>query len=493
MADRTFSRRQFLRLTAGAAMGLTVATALPPRTVQADETPPPSLPQVSDILDDPEVQKWIATGFGPLFVAGRFLDTFGRNLAFENLPASLKLKYLRAGTEWKTWPEAQAIYKTIPAQVRAAGPDALWKFHKGQDWSHIVPRALEGPTTAKNGIWWTAGKNRSLGPNPMSAVDMADARNLVHNAAIRATIVQTAKAMGMGALAGVIIVGMLSSLEIGLQYAEGKITRQEMIEEILNRTVLAGSASFVITGLIVGLPLMFPFLIPVITPVLFILQIVGLVFLVGYSLLLVKGWWDVLNDQGLLDGFNDVVGSVENALSELDDSVYDNDLSVVGMYRPVVAQQLGKDRAWKMPVFQQIGIEEAWGWVAAKSQLVGEKATDVVSFLKRWNSDPLELNVEVTGVRQSIGRVVASEFWVVIAKSQLVGEKATGIVSSLEGWNYDTPELNVEVTEIGDSIRRVVASEFGNANSTAKAMRRSISEYRESANLKGANLPLAVS
>ena len=66
-------------------------------------------------------------------------------------------------------------------------------------------------------------------------------------------------------------------------------------------------------------------------------------------------------------------------------------------------------------------------------------------------------------------------------------------MSSLERWNYDTLELNVEVTEIGQSIGRVVSSEFGNANSTAKAMRRSISEYRKSANLKGANLPLAVS
>ena len=77
------------------------------------------------------------------------------------------------------------------------------------------------------------------------------------------------------ALAGVIVAGTLFSLQIGLRYAEGKITRQEMIEEILNMTLVAGVASFVITGLIVGLPLMFPFLIPIITPVLFVLQICG--------------------------------------------------------------------------------------------------------------------------------------------------------------------------------------------------------------------------
>ena len=448
MPDRTFSRRQFLRLTAGAAAALTVATALPPRTVQADETPPPSLPQVSDIQDDPDVFKWIAAGFGPLFVAGHFLDTFGRNLAFENLPAPLKLKYLHAGAEWKTWPQAQALYETIPAQVRGGGPDALWRFHKGRDWSHIVPRTVGGPTTARNGIWWTAGKNRSLGPNPMSAVDIADAGNLLRNAAIRDAIVQTARAMAKGTLAGVIIGGMLFSLEIGLQYAEGDITWQEMIEKILNMTLIAGGASFVITGLIVGLSLMFPFLIPIITPVLFVLQIVALIFLVGIVLPeLARGWWDVLNDQGLLDGLNDVVGSAENALGEMHDSLNRDVLSFVWEWVDQVAQRFGINRAWQVLVglFQQmgVGVEEAWIGIAAGTPFVGKKATEIVSSLKLWKYDELELNVEVTGIRQSIGRVVSSE--------------------------------------------------FGNANSTAKAMRRSISEYRKSANLTGANLALAVS
>ena len=448
MADRTFSRRQFLRLSAGAAMGLTLATALPPGAAEAAETPPPSLPQISDIQDDPEVWNWIATGFGPLFVAGSFLDTFRRNLAFEYLPASLRLKYFQAGAEWKTWPQARALYETIPAQVRAGGPDALWRFHKGRDWSHIVPRTVGGPTTAKNGIWWTAGKNRSLGPNPMSDADIADAGKLLRNAAIRDAIVQTARAMARGTLAGVIIGGMLFSLEIGLQYAQGDITWQEMIEKILNRTLIAGGASFVITGLIVGLSLMFPFLIPIITPVLFALQIVALIFLVGIVLPeLARGWWDVLNDQGLLDGLNDVVGTAENALGEMHDSLNRDVLSFVWEWVDQVAQRFGINRAWQVLVglFQQmgVGVEEAWIGIAAGTPFVGKKATEIVSSLKLWKYDELELNVEVTGIRESIGRVVSSE--------------------------------------------------FGNANSTAKAMRRSISEYRKSANLKGANLPLAVS
>ena len=98
MPDRTSSRHQIQRLTARAAKAVTVATVPPPSAAQADETLHLSLPHLSEIQDDPEARKWISTGFGPLFVAGRFLDNFARNLAFEKLPAPLKLKYLQAGS-----------------------------------------------------------------------------------------------------------------------------------------------------------------------------------------------------------------------------------------------------------------------------------------------------------------------------------------------------------------------------------------------------------
>ena len=105
-----------------------------------------------------------------------------------------------------------------------------------------------------------------------------------------------------------------------------------------------------------------------------------------------------------------------------------------------VARFVGIGKAWQIltNLLQEMGTEQAWVWVAARTPL--------------W------------------------------------AREASGIVSTLEEWNYDTSELNVEVNEITESISRVVSSEFGNAGSTAKAMRRSISEFRKSANLKDANL-----
>ena len=281
----------------------------------------------------------------------------------------------------------------------------------------------------------------------MSAADIADARNLLRNAAIRATIAQTAKSMAKGGMATVIIAGTLSSLEIGLQYAGGKITWKEMIEEISKRTLLAGGASFVITGSIVGLSLAFPFLIPVITPVLFVLQIVALIFLAEYFARLAKGWLDFLNDQGLLDGLDGVLGKAESALNKMLDSVTGDAPSFVRKSVDQTSQHFGIERARHMLVdlFQQmgVGVEEARTWIAARIPSRGEKPTSIVSLRKQGN--------------------------------------------------FDTSELNLGVTDIRESIARVVSSEFEGASSTANAMRRSISEYRKSANLEGGNLPLAVS
>ena len=171
------------------------------------------------------------------------------------------------------------------------------------------------------------------------------------------------------------------------------------------------------------------------------------------SLALVKGWWDFLNNQGLLDGFNDVLGSVENALATIHDSVAGDARSFVmdlgGPGSSAIRREQSLARVARP--FQQMGIEEAWIWIAARTQLVREIATG------------------------------------------LVGETATDIVSTLKKWNYYALELNVEVPEIRQSIARVVSLEFENANSAANAMRRDISEYRRSANLTGVNLPLAVS
>ena len=146
MNDHFLTRRNFLKSSAAAGIALTLASSpLPPTTlVHAQQSALIPVPKGLEVLKLPAVQSHMAAGKGSLWVSGRFLNSFRNNLLFEKLPTSLKVKYHYAGAEYKSFPAARGLWESVPAPVRAAGPEAVWKFHKGKDWSHIVPRASGG-------------------------------------------------------------------------------------------------------------------------------------------------------------------------------------------------------------------------------------------------------------------------------------------------------------------------------------------------------------
>ena len=116
MTIHLIDRRQFLGSAAKAGMALAVASVLyPPTAVQGQE------PGGKEVLSDLDVQKWIASGMGPLWVAGRFLNTYPYWLDYAKWPPDLKLKFQQAGSEYKGSAAAKAIWETIPAPIRARG------------------------------------------------------------------------------------------------------------------------------------------------------------------------------------------------------------------------------------------------------------------------------------------------------------------------------------------------------------------------------------
>ena len=419
MSPYNFSRRQFLRSTTRLGITLTLATTLSPAAsvVQADEGPYISILGGLDILKMPDIQEFLGAGTGALWVAGSYLNTFAHNLNFNNLPAILKLKYQFAGGEFKGLPAAEAIWKTIPAPIRAGGPDALWKFHLGKDWSHIIPKSWGGPTTAENGIWWSSAKNKSLGPNPMSPADIADAKAVLRTEAIRATVVQTLSGMVKGAMLAVVVGGVLACLECGLEYAEGKIAWREMVKKIVERIIIAGAGAFIVTGLIVGISLLFPFLIPVFLPVIVVLQIASLVFLGQQLISLAKGWWEVLNGQELLDATSSILEDVWSDLRSVYKDAEENVLNVVWDWMVAMADRIGLDTAWEtaVAIIRTLGIDRAWVWFAAQTQTVAGKAAGLASTLNSWD---YEFGVDVDSIRESIATVITSEFQDAISTSE---------------------------------------------------------------------------
>ena len=440
MTDQTLTRRQFLQGTTRFGLTLTLATVLGPfpRPALAQKTPQILISHGTDILSDHDVQNWIVTGLGGLWVAGEFLNSFARNLIFEDLPQELKQKYRLAGAEYKSLPAARAIWKTIPASIRAEGPEALWKFHKDKDWSHIVPKSWGGPATAQNGIWWCSPCNRSLGPRPMDPADIALARALLLFEGMKSTISQTMKSSVKGGMLGVVAGGLLAIFDHGLDYAEGKITWQEMVAKTVNSSIMAGSFGFIITGIIVGLSLVFPFLIPVFSPLLIVLQAVGLVFLGHHVIELAKGWWKALDVDNGLETLAEVLGDLGHNLRRQFKVVAKNVDNIVWAW---VRNALGW--GWWAAGWFRYGIDWAWAWA--------------VAILRR------------TGIDDAFA-------WFA-SQTKSVTSIAAGFMSSLLTWKYYS-YVEVKKDDIEKSIADVVATEFEAAISTTNDLLHSIDNYR---------------
>ena len=109
----------------------------------------------------------IAAGFG---VASETLTGFAENLDWSTIDPT---RYLYAGTRGvsRSLEEARLVWKSIPEELRALGPEELTKRLDGFDWSHIVPHSKGGGNEAANGIFEFAGLNRSRGAEQMTGRD----------------------------------------------------------------------------------------------------------------------------------------------------------------------------------------------------------------------------------------------------------------------------------------------------------------------------------
>ena len=191
---------------------------------------------------------------------------------------------------------------------------------------------------------------------------------------------------------------------------KGKISGREMVEKVARASALAGLSAFIITGLIVGLNILFPAFFPMLAPVLFIINIVSLIFLAYYAVRIAQGWWEVLKEHELLNGFVAVLENVEDFMREMIDETDDNILIVVWEWIEGLAERVGIDRAWQMAIgfVQRMGIGSAWNWFASQTQAVKNQATFLFSALNAW--DFPDLDTEVEDIRKAIANVIDIEF-----------------------------------------------------------------------------------
>lgn len=330
------NRRRFLQLSAAslAAGGLHVALDHPALAEESDSAgEAPELIVIdglTDAVNDPDVQQYIRAGALPLWVAGMFVEVWRTNLDFTSLPRDLTDYYRRAGGAYRTLDGAQAIWETIPRQVRMAGPRALRNFHSTRDWSHIIPRSLGGSDLASNGIFEDRLTNIKRGPKLMTPAEIAAARNALRAQAVTHAVRQTATVTVSGALVGSVTAGVFAVMEHGLSYQEGKIDQVELFDLVWKELSVGTAVGMGITGIIAGLVMIFPALTAVMAAIALPLAFASFVF-VGYQFYAATqrwkeagfdpllGAWDTSKEISkeaweragtLFDKFQDAAGSV---------------------------------------------------------------------------------------------------------------------------------------------------------------------------------------
>jgi hypothetical protein len=182
------------------------------------------------------------------------------NIRFENLPASLQLKFARAGVRhgMRNVQEAAKVFESIPAQIRAQGPEAIRNFCKDKDWSHIQAHCNGGGNEAANGIFEQFWVNRARGGVDMTAEELAVAKQVLADAAFKAAVSEIVGAVIQGAIAAAAIELVFAILENSLLCVEGKITQQELVQRVALATAKAGIAGGVITGILLTICMLFP-------------------------------------------------------------------------------------------------------------------------------------------------------------------------------------------------------------------------------------------
>ena len=430
------NRRQFLKYACKTGIALSLTTGLRPPTAVVHGS------QIIDesVFDNPQVWELVRNGMAPLWVAGKTLTSFANHLRFIKLPSHLTNYLQRAGGEWKGLLQAKGLWETIPPQIRAGGPKEILRFLNGKDWSHHIPRAQGGPTTGDNGIFELKLLNRIRGAKTMTAGEVALAREVIRSDIVASVIRQTLGAMVKGAIIGVIFSGLIVCLECGLLYAEGKITWEEMVTKIIKSILLAGGLAFIITGLLVGLGLLFPGLIAILIVPMFVIQIVGLVFLAEHAISLAGRYWELLKEHGLILEACLILVETEQKLRKTIDELKGSVSYRIRKWMRSIAEWVGWERAKTIVegLQDRLGPDRFGVWSATQSQFVARYASDSFSPLNNWgyasdqhiiigSVDLPELNlpeiiISMEEMKELIAHTIYFDFKKALSTASLLGE-----------------------------------------------------------------------
>ncbi|XZN98615.1 MAG: hypothetical protein ACM65K_10235 [Microcoleus sp.] len=168
------------------------------------------------------VTAWVQSAPSSIVSAGAIATQeafkIAHNIRFENLPTNLQFKFARAGVRdgMRNVQEAAKVFESIPAQIRAQGPEAIRNFCQDKDWSHIKAHVNGGGSEAANGVFEHFWVNRARGGADMTAAELAVAKQVLADAAFKAAVAEIVGVAIKGAIAAAVIELVFSILENSL-------------------------------------------------------------------------------------------------------------------------------------------------------------------------------------------------------------------------------------------------------------------------------------
>ena len=222
------------------------------------------------------------------------LSRFRNNLDWSN-PSIDYRKFLYAGTRGvsRGMEEARRVWETIPAAIRARGPEATAGALKGKHWSHIQAHSMGGSNAASNGIFEKAFPNQSRHDARMTPREINAAQSVLQSHAFHATLLESAKNAMKGGVTAAAIMSVVAVLEYGLEYQKGEITEDEMYRAIGKAIAMAGLGGAAVAGLVTAMALSFPAIMPVLTAISVPLMVIGFSVIGARLVTLGKGWYEV--------------------------------------------------------------------------------------------------------------------------------------------------------------------------------------------------------
>ena len=127
-------------------------------------------------------------------------------------------------------PKAKPVRATVPEATRALGPDAKRAHLRGLDWSHKKAHSAGGSSSARNGVFEDASRNRARGAAPMTRAELKAAQSNMANKAVKGWAGRIGGSAIGGAVLGPAVTAAYLAAKHYVAYESGCVSSDQAVD-----------------------------------------------------------------------------------------------------------------------------------------------------------------------------------------------------------------------------------------------------------------------